>query len=174
MGKYTASAERIYEIDFLKRSKISNAEFWVDATQPFWQYVILRQHRRCEWVWKDDGHIQDYYFYRGIFSRLKLDSQLASLEALWGHLVPGEMETEIINAALCESCVQHPEIWRQLHAAMQQWSPQRHSIFDPAFKQRVFALLCCNLRLQWPQHVLHQIIANLCAIDATTFVAADQ
>ena len=170
MGKYTASEDRSHDVSFLKQSKVADPEFWVDTTRPFWEYVLARQHSRCEWCYKDDGFVQNYYFFRGVFALLRLDAQLASLDR-WRRAVPvpGAMETALIRDALLESAVQHPECWRQLHAATQRWSPQRHAHYDPAFRRRVYALLCCGRRLQWPQHILHLIIAHLCAVDATTF-----
>jgi len=168
MGGMTAEQGRKCDIDFLRDAGIPRPEFWVDTVMVFWKYLIQREHKpkRCEWVYKDDGFLQNYYFYRGIFIRLGLDSHLALLNARWNKSkrVPGEMETEVVNAALTESSVQHPETWGKLYAATHPWSPATHHRFDSAFKQGVFTLLCCNLYLQWPPNVLYQIIANLCDV----------
>jgi hypothetical protein len=171
MGQYSESEARSHDVDFLRVAKVDHPEFWVDTTRPFWKYVLARQYDKCEWCYKDDGQIQSYYFFRGIFAQLGLDAQLASLEA-WARRAcggPGALETALICNALAESALKHPEQWRTLHAATQRWSPQRHARYDPAFRRRVSALLRCSRRLQWPQLVLHLIIAHLCAVDATTF-----
>jgi len=157
-------------VSFLKSAKIPNPEFWTSKGIIVW---LSELNSGTHWAGLSNEKLKFYHFFHELFRILKLDNQLCQLRRYRIgrlYLFDGyEDDWSLTQKHLANTFIKSPEVWQQMDLLPQSWSPKYHHKFDTNFKNRVFAFLCCNLREGLPQYVVHQIVANLCAMDARSF-----